>query len=57
MKNFIEADEISFDGRITKALEQAVRAYILFVDPLEGVVRPQGRLELLAIRRVLEGEI
>ena len=53
LKEFVEKDSIPFDGRVSKALMGLVKANVLFVDPLNGVVRPQGRLELLAIRRVL----
>ncbi|MFA4639423.1 ATP-binding protein [Pyrococcus kukulkanii] len=53
LKNFTENEEIPFDGRVTKTLKQAVRANILFVNPLRGTIRPQGKLELLAIRRAL----
>ena len=53
LKEFRNKDEIPFDGRVSKALVELVKANVLFVDPLNGVVRPQGRLELLAVRKVL----
>ena len=40
---------------MTKFLKGLVRANVLFVDPLNGVVKPQGRLELLAMRKVTGG--
>jgi len=52
LKKFADRDAIPFDGRVSKALKELVKANVLFVDPLNGVVKPQGRLELLAIREV-----
>ena len=54
LKEFRDRDEVPFDGRVNKALKELVKANVLFVDPLNGVVKPQGRLELLAIRKALE---
>jgi len=54
LKKFENEDEIPFDGRVSNALAELVKANVLFVDPLNGVVRPQGKLELLAIRKALE---
>ena len=53
LREFVDKDSIPFDGRVSKVLTKLVKANVLFVDPLNGVVRPQGRLELLAIRRLL----
>ena len=55
LKEFEDKDEMPFDGRVSKPLRELVRANVLFVDPLNGVVKPQGRLELLAMRKVTGG--
>lgn len=54
LKEFEDKETIPFDGRVSRALRRLVKANVLFVDPLNGVVRPQGKLELLAVRKVLE---
>jgi len=53
LKKFEDRDEIPFDGRVSKALTELVKANVSFVDLLNGVIRPQERLALLAIRDVL----
>ncbi|MFA4647277.1 ATP-binding protein [Pyrococcus kukulkanii] len=54
LKEFQDKEEIPFNGVISRPLRRLVKANILFVDPLKGVVRPQGKLELLAIRKALK---
>ncbi|AEC52025.1 atp-binding protein [Pyrococcus sp. NA2] len=54
LKKSEDNESIPFDGRIDRALKELIRANVLFIDPLNGIVRPQGRLELLAIREVLK---
>ena len=41
-------------GHITPEINYLVRNNIIFVDPLENTMRAQSRLDLLAIREVLE---
>ncbi|MFA4669790.1 ATP-binding protein [Pyrococcus kukulkanii] len=53
LKKFIEDKEIPFEGYIEEEIRELIQANILFLDPLKGVIRPQGRLELLAIREAL----
>ncbi|CAB49548.1 ATP-binding protein [Pyrococcus abyssi] len=53
LTEFKNKEEVPFTGKVTRTLEEAVKANILFVDPLNGIIKPQGRLELLAIREAL----
>ncbi|RLF92078.1 hypothetical protein DRN82_00720, partial [Thermococci archaeon] len=39
---------------INDAVAWTVKNHVLFLDPRRGILRPQGRLELLAIRKALE---
>ncbi|AMM54139.1 ATP-binding protein [Pyrococcus kukulkanii] len=39
---------------INEAVAWTVKNNVLFLDPRRGILRPQGRLELLAIRKALE---
>jgi len=42
------------DTKLDKSLKFCVRKNIFFVEPVERIVKPQSRLDLLAIRKVLE---
>ncbi|ASJ17444.1 ATP-binding protein [Thermococcus chitonophagus] len=53
LEKFIEEEEMPFEGYIEEEIRELIQANILFLDPLKGVIRPQGRLELLAIREAL----
>ncbi|PXF60223.1 MAG: ATP-binding protein [Candidatus Methanogaster sp.] len=54
LKDFVDRDVVSFEGyRPEKHF--MVKKNILFLDPKEGTVRPQSRLDLLAVREVIAG--
>ncbi len=40
--------------KLTKEIKLCTRNNILFVDPVRGTVKPQSRLDLLAIRKILD---
>jgi AAA+ ATPase superfamily predicted ATPase len=53
LKDFVDRDVVSFEGyRPEKHF--MVKKNILFLDPKEGTVRPQSRLDLLAVREVMK---
>jgi len=53
LKDFVDRDVVSFEGyRPEKHF--MIKKNILFLDPKEGTVRPQSRLDLLAIREVMK---
>ncbi|MHC1575085.1 MAG: ATP-binding protein [Candidatus Methanogasteraceae archaeon] len=53
LKDFVDRDVVSFEGyRPEKHF--MIKKNILFLDPKEGTVRPQSRLDLLAVREVME---
>ena len=53
LKDFVDQDVVSFEGyRPEKHF--MVKKNILFLDPKEGTVRPQSRLDLLAVREVMK---
>ncbi|MFA4667964.1 hypothetical protein QDY65_05490 [Pyrococcus kukulkanii] len=52
LKEFKENEEIEV-LEIDELTRTLIRANILFYDPLTGILRPQGRLELNAIRKAL----
>ncbi|AMM53238.1 ATP-binding protein [Pyrococcus kukulkanii] len=52
LKEFKENEEIEV-LEIDEPTRTLIRANILFYDPLTGILRPQGRLELNAIRKAL----
>nr|QNO49772.1 putative ATP-binding protein [Methanosarcinales archaeon ANME-2c ERB4]QNO50124.1 putative ATP-binding protein [Methanosarcinales archaeon ANME-2c ERB4] len=53
LKDFIDQDIVSFEGyRPEKHF--LIKKNILFLDPKEGLIRPQSRLNLLAIRKVIK---
>ncbi len=51
-KEFSEADSIAYEW-LTDEIRFCVRKNVLFVDPVESVVKPQSRLDLLAIQSVI----
>ena len=53
LKTFKEVEEIEL-YEINEAIEFLIKENILFVDPALGVVKPQSKLDLLALRKVLE---
>ena len=48
---FEKSDSITYE-RLTEEIRFCVRKNILFVDPVESTIRPQSRLDLLAIRAI-----
>ena len=52
LKNFMGREEIEY-GRVDEGTRFCVKRNILFVDPMRRVIKPQSRLDLLAIREVL----
>jgi len=51
---FMDEEEVEVEELSEEAIN-LVNANILFYDPLRGTLRPQGKLELLAIRKVIKG--
>ncbi len=53
LKHFVVQDEI--DRTIVDEISTAflVGKNVLFVDPVKNIIKPQSRLELLAIREVI----
>ena len=52
LKDFVDRDIVSFEGYRPEK-QFMIKKNILFLDPKEGTVRPQSRLNLLAIREVM----
>jgi len=50
----ISEDEVIKYRKIDDPLKFCVRKNILFLEPVERIVKPQSRLDLLAIREVLQ---
>ena len=49
----ISEKEVMRYAKIDEALKFCVRNNILFLDPVERIVKPQSRIDLLAIRKIL----
>jgi AAA+ ATPase superfamily predicted ATPase len=54
LKEFVERDEINMGDIDEISKRYFVKENILFVDPLYKIIKPQSRLNLLAIRDVME---
>jgi AAA+ ATPase superfamily predicted ATPase len=52
-KEFKDCEVLEYE-RLTKEIRLCVKNNILFVDPAKSIVKPQSKLDLLAIRRILE---
>ncbi len=52
LKNFIDNEKIRYK-KIDEALRFCVRKNILFLEPVNRILKPQSQLDLLAIRKVL----
>jgi AAA+ ATPase superfamily predicted ATPase len=48
-----ESEVVKYE-KIDEGLKFCVRKNILFVEPVERIVKPQSRLDLLAIKKVLQ---
>ena len=55
LKMFVSREEIGMNGVDEVSKRYLVKENILFVDSLTAMMKPQSRLDLLAIRAVLEG--
>jgi AAA+ ATPase superfamily predicted ATPase len=53
-KEFEEKDEFEYE-KLTAEIRFCIKNNILFADPVDGIVKPQSRLDLLAIRKLCEG--
>ncbi|MFQ6062053.1 MAG: hypothetical protein ACE5J9_02625 [Methanosarcinales archaeon] len=56
LKYFVERDEIDMNevDEISKAF--LVKKNVLFVDLLKKIIKPQSKLDLLAIREIIKGD-
>jgi AAA+ ATPase superfamily predicted ATPase len=52
-KRFRDVEEFEYE-RLSREIMFCVEKNILFVEPVERIVKPQSRLDLLAIRRISE---
>ncbi|EHP84256.1 hypothetical protein MetfoDRAFT_1721 [Methanotorris formicicus Mc-S-70] len=52
-ENFKNRDEIAY-RKITEEIVWAVKKNILFINVEEGILKPQSKLDLLAIREILK---
>ena len=52
---FLDEESYAYEV-ITPEIAYLVKANILFVDPVSGIIKPQSRLNLLAIREVMKGD-
>jgi len=52
-KRFKDVEEFEYE-RLSKEIRFCVRKNVLFVEPVERIVKPQSRLDLMAIRRIVE---
>ena len=52
LKRFSENESYEY-VRITPDVRYLVKANILFADPANGILKPQSRMDLLAIREIL----
>ncbi len=53
LSNFKDRDFLTYDY-LTEELRWCIKNNILFLDPLNDIVKPQSQLDLLAIREVLK---
>ena len=53
LRRFVDAEHIGSDGLNRPAKHFLIKDNILFLDPDTGIIKPQSRLKLLAIRKVL----
>ena len=53
--SFASVEEVKYtDSMNIELLSFLVRKNILFLDPVEGTIKPQSKLNLLAIREVIK---
>ena len=53
LSNFKDRDFLAYDY-LTEELRWCIKNNILFLDPLNDIVKPQSQLDLLAIRKILK---
>ena len=54
LKEFKDKDTIPLDALDEITKHYLIKINILFLDPLHAIIKPQSRLDLLAIRKILE---
>ncbi len=54
LSKFVDAEYIEDEGLNRPAKYFLIRANILFINPTRGIIKPQSRLDLLAIRAVMK---
>ena len=54
LSEFNDKDTISLDALDEITRHYLIKINLLFLDPLHGTIKPQSRLDLLAIRKILE---
>jgi len=54
LRRFVDAERIGDEGLNRPAKQFLIKDNILFLDPESGIIEPQSRLNLLAIREVLK---
>ncbi|WP_335343156.1 hypothetical protein [Pyrococcus kukulkanii] len=52
LKEFKDKEEVTVE-EIDEEIEYLVENNILFFDPVRGILKPQSRLDLLAIREIV----
>ena len=55
LKHFVIQDELDMDYMDEISTAFLVEKNVLFVDPVKNIIKPQSRLNLLAIREVMKG--
>ena len=55
LNRFVDAEYIDDEGLNRPAKHFLIKDNILFLDPHTGIIKPQSRLNLLAIREVMKG--
>jgi AAA+ ATPase superfamily predicted ATPase len=54
LKEFKDKDTIPLDALDEITTHYLIKINLLFLDPLHAIIKPQSRLDLLAIRKILE---
>jgi len=51
-KEFIDKEFVEYE-KLNKEIKICVKNNVLFVDPAKGILKPQSKLDLLAIRKIV----
>ena len=54
LKLFLNRDEVADDEIDEISKRYLIKKNVLFFDPVRGIVKPQSRLDLVAIRKILK---